>query len=267
MTCTECNDTHTTHGIFSGVWTAQLCTACPPCTCDDGWIFDVPIVKGDPGTEHIGYAEEGEETGYTGVAECPKCGIAVKKVRLFNKAKFPGRNDPDKFTAQNENQTEVFRKLFIWAKGYALNGPGWILRGPNGTGKSQGAVASLRPLVEDMGLTVRVSSMANILDEVRREFGGERYGGNSVTQYYHAVQVLCVEELRRPRTDWQADIISTLIEERYAAHLTTCFTTNMDMRGIDKHFGDHGPRLVSRLREMAAEWVLEGKDLRQRGGG
>lgn len=56
------------------------------------------------------------------------------------------------------------------------------------------------------------------------------------------------------------ELFNEIIYARYAAHLPTVMTTNLNGEGIARKYG---PRIDSRLKEMCDMLILTGKDLRE----
>ena len=79
------------------------------------------------------------------------------------------------------------------------------------------------------------------------------------------VPVLGLDELSRaPRTGWQMEVITELLDARYRGNLTTLLTSNLDPDGLKEAFGGSmdGERVVSRMAEWCPMVGVGGPDLR-----
>ena len=230
MTCKACNGSRRI--IATGrTLVARMCKACAAgCGCEDGWVYV-------------------EEDGYECVDHCPRCWPAREFVRRFNKARLPGKHDTTGIRPWKGPQAKVFRWLLKkWLPAYAPGVPGFTIWGPTGTGKTHGMIAAARSLVEDHGVDLRFASVADILEDVRQSYGDH---GDAVLEAFWTVEVLCIDELHPPRTEWQLEVIGDIVEQRYRRGLTTLFTTNLILQQIEDGFRDRGPRIVRRLREWS----------------
>jgi len=114
----------------------------------------------------------------------------------------------------------------------ASSGEGLLLIGPSGTGKDHLLVGLARVAI---GADLRVSwaSGPKLFSEVRRAIGNEYQSPGSVLRPYEQAQILLLSDLVPPSgklTDFQAEIVYRLVDERYNRLLPTWMAANVKDR-------------------------------------
>lgn len=130
-----------------------------------------------------------------------------------------------------------------------------------GCGKSHLMTAACHVLL-NRGVSVLVASMAELLDEMRRDFD-RRQAGATLTRAC-AVDVLAIDDLGAERIadgergDWVREQMFTIFDKRSKFARPLLVTTNLTALEIEARIGgDHGGRIVSRLMQLS-DWLSVG---------
>jgi DNA replication protein DnaC len=130
-----------------------------------------------------------------------------------------------------------------------------VLTGPVGTGKTYAACAAVRPLVEQ-GATLAFWPVVRLLDQLRPGRDDDPYPAAV------AADLLVLDDLGAERaTDWTAERLYALVNDRWLAERPTIVTTNLAPPQLTAAVGE---RLASRLLGGATTALLSGPDRRMR---
>ena len=141
-------------------------------------------------------------------------------------------------------------------------GQGLWLMGGTGTGKTTLAMLASKAALE-AGHSVAIYSLPKLLAHIRRTFDAEP-GGDSYLAFFErltSVDLLHIDDLgAEKRSDWVLEQLYALINERYEEKRSIFITTNFNREELEEQIG---PRIVSRLTEMAEPLLLDGVDNRK----
>lgn len=162
---------------------------------------------------------------------------------------------------QGSRQLSVARAACaLWASSPTLRG--FLMWGPNGTGKSRLAASLLHDtLLAHPGMTGRFVDFTELCSEIQATFDADR--GDDLPTERELIEplikttgILVVDELgaRRP-TDFALDTLYRLVNGRYRDRLPTIFTTNYPplLKDAPGSLSERvGLRIMSRLWEMCS---------------
>lgn len=163
---------------------------------------------------------------------------------------------PSRFTRATlaDVNDELRGKLSRWSNAVIAGGAGpLVLTGPVGTGKTYAACAGVRPLVE-RGLTLAFWPVVRLLDALRPSSDADPYPAAV------AADLLLLDDLGAERaTDWTAERLYALVNDRWLSERPTIVTTNLTPPQLTQAVGE---RLSSRLLGGATIALLSGPDRR-----
>lgn len=195
---------------------------------------------------------------------CPSCdtgrAIAARQVREREWALACPRRFRA-FTLDGHPKREPATAVRAWLNGDAALGSNLVITGSVGAGKTGLAIGVLREAFS-RGESVKFGTVADILDRLRPSAMDDRERQDDM----HSLQrvgVLLLDDLGVEKaSEWQAERLYMIINDRHNRELPTVVTTNKTGRALIDTVGE---RVVSRLMEDAALVALTGEDLRDRG--
>ena len=135
-----------------------------------------------------------------------------------------------------------------------------VILGPVGTGKTHQAYGALRDLaLSGVVCKWRAITEAALLRSMRP--GGPIDAPADFDALVKAPALLLDDLGTEKRSEWNEAILLDLIDSRYTQLRPTLITSNVKQREFTDTFG---PRITSRLAEMATTITLLGDDLRRR---
>jgi DNA replication protein DnaC len=141
-------------------------------------------------------------------------------------------------------------------------GSGLWFMGNTGTGKTTLAMLASKAALE-AGYSVAIYSLPKLLAHIRRTYDSEP-GGDSYLAFFErltSVDLLHIDDLgAEKKSDWVLEQLYALINERYEEKRSIVITTNFDRDELEEQIG---PRIVSRLTEMAEPLPMFGDDNRK----
>lgn len=193
---------------------------------------------------------------------------AIERMQRLEKLRRTGFPDSemenwtfDADDGSNPKLTETARRYALNFDRMRENGKGLLLYGPVGTGKTFIAACIANFLI-NRGIPCMVSSVARIVSQANdtREMGKQEYL-DSLSRF----DLLVLDDLASERdTEYMAEMVQSVIDSRYRAHLPLIVTTNLTGEEL-KHPQDISKqRVYSRLFEMCLPIEVTGADRRKR---
>lgn len=197
---------------------------------------------------------------------CPACGEAVLKARAAARMagqrdrlrRFDGRNFAQSFGSfVVEGVSPQVVEAFYVACDYARSPSGWLVfSGTVGTGKTHLLMAILN--AQPAEVQCLFVTTPNLLDLLRS--GYKRGDYEALLRTCCEVPLLALDDLGVENgTDWAAEKLFQIVNERYQARRPLVVSTNVPVRELD-------PRLASRLSDddLVTTVALYAPDFRQR---
>jgi DNA replication protein DnaC len=218
---------------------------------------------------------------------------ATMLVGLMNDAKIPGRYleaSLKEFSNFSGSGKTVIAQMARWIDNFKPGkSSGLVLSGSVGVGKTYLLAAIAKELVFK-GYSVRFADFFQLLNELRDAYSSESAKDSSLRPL-NDYDVLLIDELGKGRnSEWELSVADTLISERYNGNKCLIASTNYSLKdqqsseGMGKDFWGQsptsqqnqmntdafeslqrrlGPRIYSRLKEMAVFLELTGNDFRR----
>ncbi len=164
-------------------------------------------------------------------------------------------------------QTSGLDQSVRTAKGLAMacveDGSSVVFGGNTGVGKTHLSIAMVQDLVERGKCAIFVS-VVDLLDEIRAGFDSGK--SEAIQKGAKEADCLVLDDLGAQRTtEWVAERLFAIIDDRYRNGRQTVITTNAgSMKDLESVLGDKGARITSRLSEMAQALFIKARDYRTR---
>lgn len=209
--------------------------------------------------------DTGYMSGVDGASPCTGCEAGWReKLRLSAMQRWEDMC-PRRFasytldTHPNQPAADAIR---AWLDDGVSDGRNLFLAGTVGSGKTGIAVAALRELVITHRRNVRHGSVAGLLEGMRPKSAGDAPGTVGLDDLQR-VHVLLLDDLGVEKaSEWQAERLYLIVNDRYERQLPTIMTTNMNRKDLEARVGE---RIMSRLMEDVQVVQMGGDDLRKRG--
>lgn len=136
------------------------------------------------------------------------------------------------------------------------NGKGIFFFGPAGTGKTHLAVK----IAQEVEGT-RFVKVPKLLLSLKANFDGQGYENEQIIQRLANTPILILDDLGAEKaTEWVAETLYILIDERYGNMKPTVITSNFSLSELAERLGD---RIVSRIMEMCRVIEIKTSDKRK----
>lgn len=136
-----------------------------------------------------------------------------------------------------------------------------VLGGDTGTGKTHLAIAMVQELAT-RGAVALFVPVVDLLDEIRAGYESGR--ADEIQQAVRDADCVALDDLGAHRTtEWTAERLFALFDDRYRSGRQTIVTTNaVSLADLGGMLGDKGGRITSRLAECAQVHIIKAKDFR-----
>ena len=136
---------------------------------------------------------------------------------------------------------------------------GLFLFGKAGTGKTHLAAR----IAQETTLETRFIKMPKLLLELRSNFNtSESWQNEKIIEKLAKIELLIIDDLGAEKmSDWVAETIYLLIDERYGNMRPTIITSNFDLEELEQRVGD---RVCSRITAMCRLIKVNTKDFRKK---
>lgn len=181
---------------------------------------------------------------------------SILTAHLLTQAELPPRFVERQYEPNSES-AHVVSLLDEWAGREELS-PAPVLWGKPGRGKTLLMVRALRSLIRGRQVRAWFVTAPDLLSRMQAAMGTGEY--DELWRRACSVDVLLLDDLGAEMdTDWRADRISALVDDRYRGDLPLMATTNIAPARWSEAFD---ARTASRLHEMALPYELVGVDHR-----
>ena len=213
--CKNCGDTQI-QVIAKGQYAwAEYCSSCYiPCRKCDG----------------TGYLFKSDEEGREHAIPCA-CAELERRIKLFNNAQIPGQFYNATFdnfdTGGNTSLEEALHSASFFFRNYREGKwKGLLLMGGVGVGKTRLVSTILRDITLNHGIPGKFMEFSSLLSEIKAGYD-KGLSETAVLEKINDIEILVVDELGKGRkSDWEINILDSIVSNRYNMRKTTIFTTN-----------------------------------------
>ncbi len=210
------------------------------------------------------------------VVPCPDCRKTRTTNRLLKDAGIPPRyydQGLDVYFPKGRSQEEALKRAAEYLEAFPEVPRGLLFVGPPGVGKTHLSVAILKKLILEKNVAGKFIDETEFLRRLQYSYGPDSAETErEVLLPLMKVDLLVWDDLGTGRpTEWAMETIRTLLNHRYTFQKQTIFTTNWSLRQQRTKPGETGeqtlaerigPRLLSRIMEMAEVIQVTGADYR-----
>ena len=226
---------------------------------------------------HCGVCDEGFariEGTHNHVKMCDRCERPRRKAKRLNQLKLPLDSvgmSLSRYRFDSPLQEQRVKQLLSHMTQPQGLSPSLFIWGQPGNGKTSllYSLARWSCFAGATGLRVKFTSHTDLINAIKRTFGGERR--DPLERWLDNTDVLLLDELggvggSAKRTDWYAAITAEIVAKIYerwrAGKLTVVITTNLTPRRVAALF-DHNAAVLSRLNSIfGSPLELKGPDQR-----
>ena len=187
----------------------------------------------------------------------------------------------DNYQYENSSETEAYKESMIFASSFdPSEGKGLTFVGTPGVGKTHLAVGILKKIYREKGIKGRFFDTKDLIYKLKAliEEGKTSRAIRRILRY----PLIVLDDLGSERlSDWQREIISYIISNRYNNLKSTIITTNFSLTGEEKKnrkirktaadidlpkslmVDRLGPGTVSRIYQMTKVLYINGRDRRR----
>ncbi len=247
--CQHCHDTQidvVPHGSY-----AQA-AHCPRCSltcqiCDGtGWVFSRDDLEREM------------------AARC-ECQTNERKIGLFNIAKIPCQFYDVTFDNFEVAPDPTLKTALVQAKFLPKNyqkgkWQGLLFMGGVGVGKTRLVCTMIRDYTLNYGIPCLFKEFSSLLSEIKTGYD-QGLSESHVLDKINTIEILVIDELGKGRgSEWELNILDTIISNRYNMRKTTVFTTNY----TDNKYTTYQERSVLKTNTDGKSEIVKTETLEQR---
>lgn len=280
--CRKCQDSYIVTDPISGDYAQTRLCDCFPSPC--------------PVCQDTRFQLAQDTRGREVAVACPECEVRKRNIKLYNRARIPknyafsqlSRSDRDK------HNRHIISLLTTIIRNYSKNPSspatdpdpaprGLVLMGAPGTGKTYLLAGFVYQCTIHHGIPCMFRPFDKLLSELKEGYATGKSEMETIAPLL-AADFLVIDDLGKGRnTEWELNILDTLITERYNSNKPIMVTSNHTeaeettikerLRTKDKSEEERfiadtlhrrvGERIYSRLKEMCYFETLEGPDRRE----
>jgi DNA replication protein DnaC len=178
----------------------------------------------------------------------------------------------ENYIPQNETMKAAKDKCIWYAEhfGESKDVRNLLLQGSYGLGKSHLSY-SIAKYVKSRGKSVIFITTPDLLRAIKNSYGNNRFSESEILKACALVDLLVLDDIGAEyipknkddednKESWAGDILLTIINSRLGKH--TIYTTNYKSPDLQKKYGFHGGRIISRMMRGTYRIKFEGKDYR-----
>ena len=145
---------------------------------------------------------------------------------------------------------------------FSKNMKGLYLHGSFGSGKTFLISALLNELKEKKNVETEIIYFPEVLRELKGDW--ELYEARM--KKYQTIDILCIDDLGAEKvSEWSRDeVLGTILQSRMNHNLTTFFTSNLDLKELERHFLTNDKsderikarRIMERIKQLSIEMEL-----------
>lgn len=174
----------------------------------------------------------------------------------------------ENYIPQNETMKAAKDKCIWYAEhfGESKDVRNLLLQGSYGLGKSHLSY-SIAKHVKSRGKAVIFITASDLLDTIKSTYENKRFSESDILEACKSVDLLILDDLGAEyvksedgNESWAGDKLLKIINSRLGKH--TIYTTNYNSADLQKKYGFHGGRIISRMMQGTYRIKFEGKDYR-----
>lgn len=171
---------------------------------------------------------------------------------------------------KDKNRIEVIKWLdqFYEQYDFSKTMKGLYLHGNFGCGKTFLISALLNELREKKNVQTEMIYFPEILRELKNDW--DVY--EAKMKKYQTVDILCIDDIGAEKvSEWSRDeVLGTILQTRMNHHLTTFFTSNLNLKELERHFITNDKsdekvkarRIMERIKQLSTEMVMVSENRR-----
>ncbi len=212
----------------------------------------------------VGYLFASDEEGRDEAIPC-ECSDIDARINLFNNAQIPGQFYDATFknfdVSGDPSLEEALRTASFFFRNYQSGKwKGLLFMGGVGVGKTRLVSTILRDFTLNHGIAGKFMEFSSLLSEIKSGYD-KGLSESAVLEKINNIEILVVDELGKGRkSDWEINILDSIVSNRYNMRKTTIFTTNY----TDKTTTTHGESILVENEKDELKEKIRKETLKQR---
>jgi len=191
-----------------------------------------------------------------------ECAKNNYKINLFNAAGIPGRFFDATFDNFEIKQSGSLKKKYEDIK-FKVNNyspshhQSFLFMGPVGVGKTRLVCSMVHHYIFELGVPCLFQEFSNLLSEIKAGYDKGK-SESSLLEPLNNIDILVIDELGKGRkSDWEINILDTIVSHRYNLGKTTIFTTNYTDKKETTYTESHFSRQDNMQKETKVSATLK----------